>query len=69
MGESIRCPLCGWIGATRTASLCEYSPMPVRKLVTQTDTFECNSCRGTWDEETFHEGGTARRARRVTVLS
>jgi len=62
MGESVRCPYCGWTGATRTASVCEYLAAPAGggiaapprgPLVRRTDQFECEHCRRAWDEETF----------------
>jgi rubredoxin len=58
MGESMRCPFCGWIGATRTESVCEYlaarpGDPAGRALASQTDRFECEVCRQVWDEEVY----------------
>jgi hypothetical protein len=63
MGESMRCPMCGWTGATRTASVSEYEtagPGMARTLVSQTDTLECDKCGRSWDEETFRRAGLCR---------
>jgi hypothetical protein len=72
MGESIRCPYCGHTGATRTESVCEYQPSiggdhPTQRgpLVSQTDRYECENCRQTWDEVACRRA-TAE-ARRVPV--
>ena len=60
MGESMRCPYCGHTGATRTESVCEYQspigrgePSQRGPLVSQTDRYECEHCRRTWDEVAF----------------
>jgi predicted RNA-binding Zn-ribbon protein involved in translation (DUF1610 family) len=60
MGESMRCPYCGWVGATRVESVREYSAcgappgLELRgRLLSQTDRFECEQCGETWDEMTY----------------
>ena len=74
MGESMRCPMCGWTGATRTASVCEYqaaaggtNPVTGRRLMSQTDTYQCDKCGGTWDEEAFRREGECGAVDRVAV--
>ena len=60
MGESMRCPFCGMIGATRTESVCEYlnpptaaAPTQRGPLLSQTDRYECENCRHSWDEVAY----------------
>jgi hypothetical protein len=54
MGESMRCPFCGWTGATRVQSICEYQRTEGTAyrgpLLSQTDRYECGECRRKWDE-------------------
>ena len=56
MGDSLRCPFCGWTGtARRTESVCEYlpgdgeTPSGHGPLARQTDKYECEVCRQVWD--------------------
>jgi len=57
MGESMRCPFCGWTGATRMESIREYQQsagVAYRgPLVSQTDRYECEHCHRTWDEVAY----------------
>jgi DNA-directed RNA polymerase subunit RPC12/RpoP len=55
--ESIRCPMCGSSGATRTGTVSEYDERfeagqitPRRDLISRTDQLQCERCGGTWDE-------------------
>jgi len=55
--KSIRCPMCGSSGATRTGTVYEYDERfvaghitPRRDLVSQTDRMQCERCGGAWDE-------------------
>jgi len=71
MGESMRCPFCRWTGATRVESVCQYQSQPAAALahrgplVSQTDRYECERCRRTWDEVTYRQPASA--ALRVPV--
>ncbi len=70
MGESLRCPFCGWIGGRRTETVCEYLPAgsgpptpPGRgPLARQVDRYECEVCRQEWEEETYRRVDPSRRA-------
>jgi hypothetical protein len=57
MGESMRCPFCGWTGATRVESICEYQQAAGAAyhgpLLRQTDCYECEECCRTWDEVAY----------------
>jgi hypothetical protein len=58
MGESMRCPFCGWTGATRLESICEYQRVAEWSayrgpLLSQRDRYECEECRRRWDEVAY----------------
>jgi hypothetical protein len=59
MGESMRCPFCGWTGATRVQSICEYRRAHLAAyrgpLLSQTDRYECEECHRKWDEVAYRQ--------------